>query len=356
MKLLILGDLHCGVKDDDPWHENIIERAIDQAIEYSKMNGIKQWIQTGDWFDVRKAVTQRTMHFVRTRLTPKLRRAGITCFVVVGNHDMHLKDRIHPNSVTEILGNDDTYVVIDAPTTVNFDGLDIDLIPWLCKENAQDIFGFIDRSTSSMCVGHWELSGFYFYKNIPSSGYSSDFLKKYDRVISGHFHTQSEGGNVHYVGTPYTITAGDEDEPRGFWELDTQTKVFTFIPNEKTWHVRLAYPGIKPGDIKQYAGCSVRLIATEVDAGLIKVEHLLSKVVHDLRTINKAIVVEVDSGLDISDEGETIPEAPTDSDEIVLKSIMVLFEQTVMKSGIADEDKEAIIRIGRELHTEALAQ
>ena len=36
MKTLFLGDLHIGVKEDDPWHENIILSSIEQAIAYSK--------------------------------------------------------------------------------------------------------------------------------------------------------------------------------------------------------------------------------------------------------------------------------------------------------------------------------
>lgn len=351
MKLLFLGDLHCGVKDDDPWHEEIIEKAVDQAVEYSKANGITQWIQTGDYFDVRKSVSQRTMHFVRTRITPKLKKAGIICFVDLGNHDMHYKDRTQPNSIREILGKDDTYVIIDEPTTINFDGLDIDIIPWLCKENSNTIFDFIKKSQSPWCVGHWELNGFYFYKNIPSSGYSADFLKGYEKVVSGHFHTQSDGGNVHYIGTPYTITAGDEDEPRGFWELDTSTKEFTFIPNEKTWHARLNYPGVTPAEIKNYAGCSVRLVATEVDAGLTKVEHLLSRVVHDLRTINKAIKVEVDSSSDITDDGTEIKIELLNSSGP--KSIMVLFTESILNSSLDDDDKDAIVGMANELYAEA---
>ncbi|QBX32730.1 endonuclease subunit [Aeromonas phage Asfd_1] len=356
MKILHLGDLHNGVKDDDPWHEDIVEHAIVQAVEYSKANGITQWIQSGDFFDVRKAVSQKTMHFVRTRITPKLKEAGITCFVIIGNHDMQKKDMIHPNSVTEILGKDDTYVVIDEPTTINFDGLDYDLIPWMCKENAADIFEFIKKSESPWCIGHWELAGFYFYKNIPSSGYSSDFLNGYEKVVSGHFHTQSDGGNIHYIGTPYTITAGDEDEPRGFWELDTDTRQFVFIPNQKTWHKRLVYPGVTPAMIRECAGCSVRLIANEVDAGLTKVEHLLSRVCHDLRTINKATKVTVDSSIDISDDGETLNITNIDvSDvaEIKNKSIMALLENQVEKSELAVDDKQAVIGMAWELYNEA---
>ncbi|MGR2462775.1 endonuclease, partial [Salmonella enterica] len=101
------------------------------------------------------------------------------------------------------------------------------------------------------------------------------------------------------------ITAGDEDDPRGFWVLDTETREFEFIPNAKTWHRRLTYPGVTLEEIRECSDCSVRLIANEVDEGLTKVEFLLSKIVHDLRTINKSAKIEVDSSSDITDDGET---------------------------------------------------
>ena len=56
MKILLLGDLHTGIGGDDPWvHEYILD-TIKKAVEYSKEHNIKTWIQTGDWFDCRKAI------------------------------------------------------------------------------------------------------------------------------------------------------------------------------------------------------------------------------------------------------------------------------------------------------------
>lgn len=93
MKILHLGDFHIGVKQDDPWVQDIQRDGIRQAIEYSKKHGIKTWIQYGDWFDVRKAITHRTMEFNR-EIVDMISKAGIHVHVTIGNHDMAFKNTI----------------------------------------------------------------------------------------------------------------------------------------------------------------------------------------------------------------------------------------------------------------------
>ncbi|MFP9170127.1 metallophosphoesterase, partial [Enterococcus faecalis] len=238
MKILNLGDWHLGVKADDEWIRGIQIDGIKQAIEYSKKNGITTWIQYGDIFDVRKAITHKTMEFAR-EIVQTLDDAGITLHTIVGNHDLHYKNVMHPNASTELLAKYPNVKVYDKPTTVDFDGCLIDLIPWMCEENTGEILEHIKTSSASFCVGHWELNGFYFYKGMKSHGLEPDFLKTYKEVWSGHFHTISEAANVRYIGTPWTLTAGDENDPRGFWMFDTETERTEFIPNNTTWHRRI---------------------------------------------------------------------------------------------------------------------
>ncbi|MFP9035457.1 metallophosphoesterase, partial [Enterococcus faecalis] len=155
MKILNLGDWHLGVKADDEWIRGIQIDGIKQAIEYSKKNGITTWIQYGDIFDVRKAITHKTMEFAR-EIVQTLDDAGITLHTIVGNHDLHYKNVMHPNASTELLAKYPNVKVYDKPTTVDFDGCLIDLIPWMCEENTGEILEHIKTSSASFCVGHWE--------------------------------------------------------------------------------------------------------------------------------------------------------------------------------------------------------
>lgn len=335
MNTLFLGDLHIGVKKDDKWMQNIQRESIKGAIEYSKEQGITQWIQAGDWFDTRNAITHACMEFSR-ELIEMIADAKIHVYVLVGNHDMMYKTSIHPNAVTELLHSYDCVTVVDEPMTISLGDCNIDLIPWMCDSNSKEILDYIKVSDSDYCVGHWELNGFYFYKGMKSHGIEPDFLKKYKQVWSGHFHTISSAGNVMYIGTPYTITAGDENDPRGVWEFDAQTHELHFLENPVMWHKRIYYPC---GDIDYslYKDCSVRLIVTEVDADLTKVESELEKVVHELRVVPKLEATELD------DNGE----------EVQTKSIMTMIEEAIQGLDSDKAEKESILRIIKGLYVEA---
>ena len=337
MKILNLGDWHLGVKADDEWVQSIQLDGIKQAIEYSKKNGITTWIQYGDIFDVRKAITHKTMEFAR-EIVQMLDDAGITLHTVVGNHDMHFKNTLTPNASTELLAKYPNVKVYDKPTTVDFDGCLIDLIPWMCEENTGEILEHVKTSSASFCVGHWELNGFYFYKGMKSHGLEPDFLKTYKEVWSGHFHTISEAANVRYIGTPWTLTAGDENDPRGFWMFDTETERMEFIPNNTTWHRRIHYPFKGKIDYKDFTNLSVRVIVTEVDKNLTKFESELEKVVHSLRVVSK---------IDNSVESD-------DSEEVEVQSLQTLMEEYINAiPDITDSDREALIQYANQLYVEA---
>lgn len=290
MKLLKIGDLHIGVRQDNSWVQNIQLDGIRQMIKYSKENGITTWIQAGDWFDVRRAITHKTMEFNR-KLCSEIADAGIHVHVIVGNHDATYKNTLTPNACNELLGQYTNFTIYDKITTVDFDGVKIDLTPWICDENRDEILSFIKNTKSRYNIGHYELNGFYFYKGLKSHGTEPDFLSEYELVESGHFHTQSESKNVRFIGTPWTLTAGDANDVRGWWEFDTSTHKSTFIPNETMWHRTVTYPSTI--NAKTYANLYVRVLVTKVDANLTKFLAALEETVYELKEVNK-VEYEVD--------------------------------------------------------------
>lgn len=339
MKILNVGDLHLGVKKDDKWVQDLQLDGWIQMIEYSKKNNIDTWIQYGDIYDVRAHTTQTCMEFSR-KLFDMTEAEGITVHTILGNHDLFYRNTLYPNTPQELLSHRDKVKIYDKPTTVNFDGLDIDLVPWMCDSNTKEIMDFIKQSSSQYCIGHWELNGYYFYRGMKSHGLEPDFLKSYKQVWSGHFHTISEGGNVKYIGTPFTLTAGDENDPRGFWIFDTVDESMDFVPNTTTWHRKIYYPnkGIKVEDFKNL---SVRVIIEKVDKELPKFEAELEKVVHELRTVSR-----VDNSVD------------TDSDEEVeIKNMLSLMDEYIDALPDASaEDIKALKSYAKRLYVEVQNQ
>lgn len=260
---MIIGDLHIGHRNGDKETAEYQLRVFEDFIlpTIAKYN-IKRAIQTGDFFDSRKAIRHDSMQLVSQIIAPKLKEAGVELDVFVGNHDMHMRESIYPNSVQELLSQYDHFHVHNEPKTVDFYGTKIDLIPWICRNNRMEIMEFIRESDSKICAGHFELAGFEYYRGIESSGESRDFLNKYQTVWSGHFHCMSKKGNVQYVGTPYQLTFGDADDDRGVWLYDTDTGVMEFVSNGMPRFSRIYYDAdtFDTKNLNRYAGMFLRLI------------------------------------------------------------------------------------------------
>lgn len=331
---LIFGDLHLGVNKDSEWHQNIIKSSILQGIDYSVKNGINTWIQTGDFFDNTKAISHKTLEFSR-EIINLLKDNNITIIVNTGNHDAHLKNTLQPNAVREVLGKYDNVIVVDEPYTLDHGFGKIDIIPWMCNDNTSRILKYIENSSSSVCIGHFELVGFYYYKGLKSDGIDPNFLRNYKNVYSGHFHTISESGNVKYVGTPYTITAGDEDDIRGFYHLKHDGSL-DFIVNPKVWHRKIVYP-LTDYDINDYKDCSVRLYINMndiIDEDFSKFQTELEKVVYNLR---------------VTSLRSSYTEDVVNTEE--LKSTLSIFMDKVDSMNI--DDKDDVKTVIKDLYSEA---
>ena len=186
----------------------------------------------------------------------------------------------------------------------------------------------IKNSVSDYCIGHWELNGFWFYKGLRSHGLEPDFLKRYKEVWSGHFHTISKAANVTYLGTPYTLTAGDENDERGFWVFDTTTLKSTFVKNPNTWHKRIHYPATDL-NVDDYKNISVRVIVEQMDKNLSKFESELEAVVHEMRVISK-----IDNSLEVG-EGQ---------EEVEIKSVADLMDDYIEALPECSEDDKIVIK------------
>lgn len=262
MKLAIIGDLHLGISHDDHWIQKKQLQTFDTIIPRLKSEGVDTIIQTGDWFDNRAGISQVTIKFINEKIMPLLKDFKI--YTIVGNHDMHYREEIIPNSPEEILSRFDNVKIFSKPETVKFGSKKFDFIPWICNGNREEILRYIAETGSDYCIGHFELQGYPYYSGIESqSGYNANILNKYEKVYSGHFHCQSEKNNVQYVGTPYTLTLGDANDHRGVWIIDTEDPTYlNFIINPNMNHVKLYFDAdtFKFDDIESYRDKAVNII------------------------------------------------------------------------------------------------
>lgn len=305
MKVIMIGDLHFGYGNDDPWIEKNIELFFTKLESYMLEHGIKNIIQLGDVFHDRRHITHRSMELKRRTFERMVVENNFIAYVITGNHDAMYKETLQPNAIRELFGTIDNFHVIDKPETFTIGNVDMDFIPWMCKSNFSEVGKFIKESKSKYCFGHFELNGFLFYSNQPSHGIDPSFLKGYDKVYSGHFHTINGSGNVLYAGTPYTITFNDVNEERGFWILDTEGDLTDpeFIPNDNIWHKSIVYPSGEM-DYESFRDCRVKVTINEIDKQLPTFQSKMESVVDRIEYIdNFAIknIIKRDNAVEESD-------------------------------------------------------
>jgi hypothetical protein len=163
--------------------------------------------------------------------------------IIPGNHDVFYKNTNELCSLKELMGHYmDVVKIYMNNTVVEYDGLKVALVPWINTENYADTMDFIKTCSADVVAGHFEFSGFEMYKGIPNPhGMDTNEFKRFEMVLSGHFHTKSSRDNIHYLGSQMEFTWGDVDDPKYFHVLDTTTREITPIRNPYTLHTKVVY-------------------------------------------------------------------------------------------------------------------
>ena len=243
MKICILGDTHFGARGDSlDFHKYFEKFYRDIFFPYLKTNDIKVIFQMGDLFDRRKFINFNSLYLARKYFFDQLIANDLTMYTLIGNHDVAFKNTLEVNSPSLIIGDYDNIKVIQDFTTLGFDNTLIDVVPWICDENEEELLKKMKSSKSDVCFGHFEIMGFEMDKgNICETGIDKKVLSRYDMVLSGHFHHKSTDGNITYVGTPYEMTWADYADSKGFHIFDTEKRNFVFVLNPHTMFNKIIY-------------------------------------------------------------------------------------------------------------------
>jgi hypothetical protein len=106
------------------------------------------------------------------------------------------------------------------------------MMPWINNSNYNHAMTHIKNTKAQVLFGHLDVAGFHMNKDMVSEGgLQPKIFENLDVVASGHFHTKSSIGNIHYLGTPYEITWSDYNDQKGFHVFDTETRTFERIVN-----------------------------------------------------------------------------------------------------------------------------
>lgn len=233
MKVAIINDTHFGVRNDSPFFlEQSLEYFEKQFFPYLEKNNIKDVLHLGDLFDRRKYINFNTLAQVRNRFFDKLRALDVNLHITVGNHDTYFKNTNNLNSISQLFSDESHINIIEHPTSLNFDGLCIGMVPWIAKDNEKECFDFIQNCSCPILAGHFEISGFQVMNGvIHPTGIKENAFSRFEMVLSGHFHLKQTSKNINYLGTQYQLNFGDVNSKKGFHVLDTGTRILEFIHN-----------------------------------------------------------------------------------------------------------------------------
>lgn len=243
-KTIVLGDMHIGCRNFllpvAEFHLKFFEQ---QLFPYMKSEGINRILQVGDMFDVRKMSNHVILDLWKKRFFDYLKNNNIRLDMLLGNHDLALRHSLKVNSPELFLEDYSNVFIYKEPTIVDFNGLDILMVPWLCNENNNECISEISKTKASWVAGHFEIGGFQMHLGQPAfqDGLDRKIFDRFDTVLSGHFHTRSSDGTINYVGTPYEMTWIDYGDAKGFHVLESKNKSLTFIRNEHTLFHKIIY-------------------------------------------------------------------------------------------------------------------
>ena len=244
MKVALLNDTHIGVRNSsDKFYGLMRDFFFEQFIPYCNKNDIKQVLHLGDWFDVRRFTEVKAKVFSR-EIIAAFRENNIKMDIIIGNHDVYYKNTNKFSALVEILSKEsDVVTIYTKPTEVAYENAKVLLIPWINQENYDECVEAIKNSTSPICAGHFEMPGFAMMKagKVSTSGLELKMFSHYDEVWSGHYHTQSQRENVHYLGTQFELTWADCEDEKGFFVFDTNTFKKTRVINKQKVFYKIRY-------------------------------------------------------------------------------------------------------------------
>lgn len=326
MKVAIVADTHFGIRNDDyvlaealsKFYRDVMFPAMDAA-------GVERVVHLGDLFDRRKYVNFLTADRCRQDFVQPIADRGLTMDLIIGNHDTYYRSTNSVNSPSIIYADlGDCLRVHGGPTEVDLGSMRTLFVPWICRENAEEVMGAIRASGAKAAMGHLAISGFDMTRGQKcTDGVSAATFEKFSTVLSGHFHTRSKKGNVEYVGSTGQFYWSDYGEKRGFSILDTETGHMEFVENPYDAFVKFHYDDSDPDEVQK------KLAEVDVEGKYVKVVVRDKK---DLFLFDRAIDILEKSGLRDLQVVDDHRHASDVSDEDVTDSV-----------GVSEDTLDAIV-------------
>jgi DNA repair exonuclease SbcCD nuclease subunit len=314
MKIALITDTHWGVRNDNLAFLDYFDRFYSRVFfPELRRREIKSVIHLGDIVDRRKYISYVTLRRLKEGFIKPVLEDGIDLHVIVGNHDVPFKNSNDINAMEELFDKSNVKYYSYAQQ-VDFDGVPHAIVPWINNANYGATMEFLEGTDAQVVFGHFEIAGCLMDRgNMNEHGMKISDFKRFDRVMSGHFHHKSTTSNIDYLGCPYELTWADYQDPKGFHIYDTETRELEFVRNPYSMFNKIFYSDegkelndLLDFDFEPYRDTYVKVVKNSVNNpywfdkfmdGLIKVEPVNIQVVED------------HLNLDLDDEDDLVNEA-----------------------------------------------
>ena len=244
MKIAILNDTHCGIRNSaEIFLNNAADFYTNVFFPECEKQGVQQIVHLGDYYDHRKFVNFKALNHNRKVFLEPMRKAGMRMDIIPGNHDTYYKNTNDLNSLKELLGYymNEVHIIME-PTVMEYGSLKMAMIPWINQENYESTMKFIQECKADWLGAHLELGGFEMMRGVKNAhGMDHKLFKKFELVMTGHFHCGSRQDNIWYLGSQMEFFWSDAHDPKYFHIVDTETREVERIRNPYTLFEKIVY-------------------------------------------------------------------------------------------------------------------
>ena len=283
MKILILGDLHIGVRNSNPVLFKMMKDFFSNMLfPYIKENGIRHVLQLGDVHDRRKSIDFVIADWITNHFFKWFEENEVDFISLVGNHDSYYKNTISIDGMSQLSDRLEHVQIVKEPTSFDFYGQKFLMVPWVCDENRESCAKAVaeNADAETFLLGHFELAGFEMVRGFRSETdcISREDVRKYRKVFSGHYHLTSEHDNIIYVGTPYELNWNDYGDRKRFFVYDTEDRSIEEVFTGCSIHRKIA---VNSKTTKQdFSDCKGKFVkvSIEEDVKPKDIEKILSSI------------------------------------------------------------------------------
>ena len=335
MKIALITDQHLDGRKGNLAFWNYFQKFYDEVFFPTlEKKGVRVIFDLGDTFDNRKSMDFNTFHRVRENYFERLKDYEV--HMLLGNHCTYYKNTNRINSPELLLENYQNIRIYSEPKEILMGKKVFLMLPWINKENQEEVFHRLETSEADICCGHLELNGFEVIPGMKMDhGMDPQLFHRFKRVWSGHFHHKSKKGNVQYLGNPYQMFWNDYKDTRGFHIYDTESDRLEFIRNPYDIFDKIFYDDTSVDynkqDVSDYKDKFIKLIVEEKrDYQMFEtlVDRLYNVGAHDVKIVETLVDEDCKEDIEISAKdtltllNEYIDEVEIAVDKNSLKGLM----------------------------------